>query len=420
MNATRRELLKAGLGSMTLLGLGATVPAFLARTARAEAPAAQPGGATNGRVLVVVQLTGGNDGLNTVIPHADPEYLKLRPTLGVKEKFHPLNETLALHPNLAAFKRLYDEGKLAVVNGAGYPNANRSHFRSMEIWHTASPNDANPGGWLGHYLDHVNKGSPLGISASNPLLAVNIGSETPQALIAGNAPVASLSNVNEYGIRTDNQTAFDAELENQVIANLNTQRGESPAMDFLARQATDAILAGKQLKQIASAYKPDAKYTGTPLSNSLLTIAQILAADMGTRIFYCQIGGFDTHSNQMYAHGNLLTQLSDAIAVFFEDMTVKGLADRVAVLCFSEFGRRARENDSRGTDHGAAGPVFLAGPGVKAGVHGAYPSLTELDSGDLKYTTDFRTIYAAILKDWLQADPAKVLPGEFQAAPVFA
>jgi uncharacterized protein (DUF1501 family) len=409
MKPTRRELLKAGLGSAGLLGIGATVPSFLAQAARAQATQPAAGVAANkGNVLVVVQLTGGNDGLNTVIPFGNDDYLKARPGIGIKDRFHALNDALALHPNLAAFKKVYDDGKLAVINGCGYPGANRSHFRSMEIWHTASPSDPQPGGWLGHYLDHYMRGS------GNPLAAVNIGADVPQALVAGGAPVASLTSVDNYGIRSDSYSPADAALKKKLIADLNAARTDSPAMEFLAQQATDAIMAGDDLKKLSGLYKPDAKYPGSPLALSLLTIAQILSADLGTRIFYCQQGGFDTHSNQPGYHAGQLTQLSDAIHAFHEDMTVKGLNDRVAVLVFSEFGRRVAQNGSYGTDHGAAGPVFLSGGKVKGGLHGAYPSLTDLDGGDLKYTTDFRTIYAAILENWLGASCETVIGKKFQ------
>src|SRR5438477_9670470 len=306
MNSTRREFLQVGLGGLAAVSIGATVPMLISRMAHAQTGAATT--ISNDNILVVVQLSGGNDGLNTVIPFTDDAYRKARPAIAIKDRLHILNDQLALNPGMGALKELFDDGKVAIVNGCGYPQPNRSHFRSMEIWQTANPREYQSDGWLGHYLDHALRGT------DNPFRAVNIGSQTPTALISGQTIVPSIQSVEDFRVRLDRATEFDSKMEEKIIRDLNKVREESPAMQFLSRQATNAIVSADQISKLAQNYKPDATYPRQGLGQQLQTIAQLITADFGTRVFYCQIGGFDTHANQTYIHEARLKEVSEAIA----------------------------------------------------------------------------------------------------------
>ncbi|HZZ42661.1 MAG TPA: DUF1501 domain-containing protein [Tepidisphaeraceae bacterium] len=404
MHTSRRQLLQVGLGSAAAIALSSSVPNFVSQFAYANAAANAD--ISNDNVLVVVQLTGGNDGLNTVIPYRSDEYHKGRPYIAIKDKYHTLSDQLALNPGMGAFKGLFDEGRLAVVNGCGYPDPNRSHFRSMEIWQTAETVKAKPDGWLGHYIDHCLRGT------DNPLKGVNVGSQLPQALVSDLAPVPCIQSLDDFRVRLDGAASQDVKLEEEIIRQLNEVRNQTPSLQFLSRQATNAIITADNLRKL-QAYKPDVTYP-YGLGKQLQLIAQLIDANMGTRIFYCQIGGFDTHANQPSQHQYQLNQVSESIAAFYKDLAAKGHGEKVAVMCFSEFGRRVAQNNSNGTDHGTAAPMFVVGGKVKGGLYGAYPSLSDLDSGDLKYTTDFRRVYATLLDKWLNVNSAEVLGNRFE------
>jgi len=407
-NTSRRELLKVGMSGLAVVSLSGTIPAFMSQFAFGT-PATNPT-VSNDNILVVVQLSGGNDGLNTVIPFASDVYHKARKNIGIKDRFHRLNDQLALNPGMGAFKKMFEDGKLAIVNGCGYPQPSRSHFRSMEIWQTANPMESEPCGWLGHYLDHAIRGTAV----DNPLRAINIGSELPQALVAESAPVPSIGSIEDFRIRYDASSEYDVKTADKILRDLNAVHDQSPALQFLSRQATNAIIAADQMKNLKG-YKADANYPYNSLGPQLRVIAQLIAGNFGTKLFYCETGGFDTHANQVNGHERTLGGVADSISAFLNDLTAKGVADKVTIMCFSEFGRRVQENGSNGTDHGAAGPVFVAGGKVKGGLFGSYPSLTDLDSGDLKYTTDFRRVYATLLDRWLNVDSADVLKNRFEA-----
>ncbi|MEA2734821.1 MAG: hypothetical protein QOE14_1272 [Humisphaera sp.] len=380
MQVSRREMLRVGLGGLAAISLGETMPAFVSKFAiNRGVMRASP--ISNDNILVIVQLSGGNDGLNTVIPVGDEAYFSARPTIGLTDRLHALENGLALNPAMSAFKELFDDGRLAIVNGCGYPNPNRSHFKSMEVWHTADPMKPQTSGWLGHYVDHLRRGTE-----SVSLRAINIGTELPQALVADHENVPSIPSVDG---------------------------GAPVAMEYLARQATNAVIDPGAIERAAARYRPDANYPGG-LGQQLRLIAQLIAANLGTKIFYCQISGFDTHANQLGQHERLLGNVSSAIAAFTNDMKSKGLGEKVAVMCFSEFGRRVNQNTSAGTDHGAAGPMFIVGGKVKRGIYGAHPSLTDLDDGDLKYTTDFRRVYATLLDRWLNTSSSAILNNTFE------
>src|SRR5438552_1316954 len=315
MTISRRKILRVGLGGLGVISLGGSIPAFVSKMAFAETVAGSK--AANDNILVVVQLSGGNDGLNTVIPHGNDAYLKARPVIGLKDRLHKLDDALSLNPGLTPFKQLFDDGKLAVINGCGYPQPNRSHFRSMEIWQTANPSKYEPTGWLGHYVDHVLRGT------EGLLKAVNIGPELPQALVADHEVVPSIQSVDDFKIRTDPNTSFDAKLEEQIIRQLNATKNSSPAVQYLSRQATDAIIEADEIRKVVAGYKPDADYPGG-LGQNLRLIAQLISGELGTKLFYCQTGGFDTHANQIGQHERLLNNVAASIQAFYNDMKKKG------------------------------------------------------------------------------------------------
>jgi uncharacterized protein (DUF1501 family) len=410
MKTSRRELFRVGCSGLAAVSIGSTLPAFVAKMAFAS-PAANPK-ISNDNILVVVQLSGGNDGLNTVIPYADDAYHKARPTIGIKDRYIKLNQALALNPGMSAFKDLYDSGNLAIINGCGYPKPNRSHFESMHIWHTADPENGTGNGWLGHYIDHCIRGTST--TSISPMTAVNIGAELPQALVADSAAVPSIQSIDDYHVKTEDATnPLDAKTEDQIIRDLNAVRSQSPALEFLSRQATNAIISTDQVRKLAAGYKADAEYP-YGLGAKLKLIAQLISGEFGTKVFYCETGGFDTHANQPGQHEQLWGNVTKSIAAFHKDIAAKGYAGKVTIMCFSEFGRRIGQNDSYGTDHGTAGPMFVIGDKLRPGIYGAYPSLTDTDSGDLKYTTDFRRVYATMLDNWLNADSRKVLNNSFE------
>lgn len=398
---TRREFLKRSVG---LAAVSWTVPAWLDRTANAADK-------TGDRILVVVQLSGGNDGLNTVVPYSNDTYHRARPQLRVKaDEVLKLNDEIGLNPRLAALKSLYDEGRVAVIQGVGYPNPNRSHFRSMEIWHTASDSDRfEKYGWIGRYFDNECKGD------ATPEVGVAIGSEAPQAFSNAGSRGISFTNPEAYkwnpGMHRD-ETLMQA--EQQAFKKLNATTTTAPGpLDFLTRTAMNAQVSSDRIREITRSYRSPGNYPNGDAS-SLRLVAGMIAGGLGARVYYCQLGGFDTHSGQVGRHPNLLQQWGDTVAAFYKDLKAQGNADRVMIVTFSEFGRRMAENASGGTDHGVAAPMFVIGGGVKAGVYGKHPSLTDLDQGDLKSHTDFRRVYATVLDGWLRADSEKVLGRKYE------
>lgn len=389
--STRREFLHRGLA---LAGAGATVPMLLQRTALAVE---RPGDAARGRsrraggderILVVVQLAGGNDGLNTVIPVRQDAYYRLRPHLAVpKSKALRLTDDLSLNPAAADLKRLYDDGHLAIVQGVGYPNPNRSHFRSTDIWETASPDNREHKGWIGRYFDHVCTGA----EPCPPARAVALTQQTPLALQGDRFAGIAFTNAQSLSWRGSRPREVADALDAQVSA------------DHVRRAARGASRGG---------------YPRGPFGASLELIARMIAAGLPTRVYYASLGGFDTHSGQATRHPQLLTQLAEGLRAFRDDLAHNGDLDRVLVMTFSEFGRRVAENASGGTDHGEAAPMLLVGSKVRAGAHGEHPDLERLHRGDVAFDVDFRRVYAAMLGTWLGADPSKVLGRGFTPLPV--
>jgi len=415
MTRNRRSFLKTSLASSTLVAMGSsTVPVFLSRSAVA-AGAAKEGE----RVLVVVQLLGGNDGLNTVVPHGIDGYNRARRFLRLPaSQIQKITPEIGLHPAMSAMARLAEKGKLAIVQGVGYPNPDRSHFRSMEIWETAKlENDAKSleTGWLGRALDA--QGRKVG---ADPL-GLHVGARTlPLALRTKKTEVPSLESLESYQLKitgTDQERKTTRKALSQ-LAQVE-RRSEDPLLGFIRQTTLSAYESSDRIEQLAKKPAGTTKYPNFGLARRLELIARIIKAGFGTRIFYTSLDGFDTHANQLGSHAALLTELSDSIGAFHEDLTAAGQADRVALLTFSEFGRRVQENASQGTDHGAAAPVFVAGPLAKAGLIGAHPSLDDLDDGDLKFHTDFRRVYAAVLGDWLGCKPEPVVGNGFDPLPIF-
>lgn len=408
--ATRRDFLK----NSTLLGFGATVPAFLGRTAFAARTADAPG--AKDTVLVVLQLTGGNDGLNTVIPFKNDTYYKIRPNIGIpKDQVKKLTDDVGLHPAMGELAKLYaDDAAVCVVQGVGYPNPSQSHFRSMDIWHAAGTAENLTDGWVGRAL----KAKPA------PSFHLAGGNESsPLALAGAPVRVPSINSLDDFKLKTAAASGADGAAQKGVITAVAGSSGGSGLLDFVARTQMNTYASSEKLAAIGKDYAPKATYPNTALANRLKLAAQLIDGGIGARIFYVAIDGFDTHAGQggaTGAHANLLQQVSDAVSAFVCDVSGHGHKDRVCVMTFSEFGRRAHENGSKGTDHGSGAPMLLVGGGVKGGVVGDHPSLTKLEEGNLVHATDFRTVYAAVLENWLGVPAKDVLGGEFKPADVFA
>lgn len=403
MNTSRRQFLARLAGGSAVLSLGGLVPEFLAQAALAEPPG---GGET---ILVVIQLTGGNDGLNTVVPYSHDEYRKARPKLAVTPAdVLKINDAIGFHPSARGFADLLDAGKLAVVQGVGYPNPNRSHFESMDVWHTCQRKGTpRSTGWLGRFLDATRKAADVDAPA------IHIGFEKqPLALAAEFVRVPSFGSPETFRL----QDGDGHQLRN-AIRNLAGRRPEpaDPLLGFLQSSTTSALAASDRIAEALRNYDTPVKYPESDLAVRLKTVAQLIDAGLKTRVYYVELDGFDTHSQQAAAHAALLRQLSDAVRAFVDDVAHHGHGDRTLVMSFSEFGRRVAENASGGTDHGAAAPMFLAGSPVRAGLVGEHPSLDDLEDGDVKFHTDFRQVYATLLDRWLGWSSKAVLGGEFKS-----
>jgi uncharacterized protein (DUF1501 family) len=413
MNATRREFLRTSLASGSLVSLGLTVPTFLSRTALA-APLADKKGAKD-TILVVIQLTGGNDGLNTVVPFGDPEYAKLRPTLKLPtNQLKKVNDQIGLHPSLDGLSKLLQDQALCIVQGVGYPNPNQSHFRSMDIWQAGSMAETTSEGWLGRALKQLPAPPAFHIAGPNET--------SPLALSGAPVRVPSIASLEDFQLHTATSSGILEKQHQRALMEqtARTTTAQSPGLlDFVQRTAANTYASSQRLQEIGKNYQPKAPYPNVPLANHLKLAAQLIDADLGARIFYVSIDGFDTHANQLDQHANLLRQLSDSMTAFYKDMAARGQQDRILMMTFSEFGRRPYENGSKGTDHGAAAPMFLVGPKVKAGLVGKHPSLTDHNMGNLKHTLDFRQVYAAILDKWLGVSSKEVLGEEFKHAEIW-
>lgn len=410
--STRREFLRRSGQGIGLLAFSPFAPQFLVQSTLAAEPAPEK----DRSILVLVQLAGGNDGLNTVIPYEDPEYYRLRPTLGIaKGEVLRLSDTLGLHPGCRPLHALFDDGKLAIVQNVGYPNPNRSHFRSTEIWETASDSNTFAAtGWIGRFLDNACAGLP---ADSRDPAAVHITNGVPQSFMSTRVhPTFGL--VPGAGRRRESEET--RQLLEAMVAPSSTGTGY-PGFDnaaFLRHTLMDTLVTEQKVQRVLGTYRPGSAYPGTPFAASLRNVAALIAAGLPTRIYFVSLSGFDTHSNQLNQQANLLTQLSSGLAAFQQDLEAHRLDGQVTTMTFSEFGRRPGENNSRGTDHGTAAPLFVMGSRVKGGFHGPAPSLQNLGRNqDLAFSTDFRRVYATALDRWLGCSSESVLQGRFESIP---
>ena len=368
--------------------------------------------ASNGKApaLVVIQLSGGNDTLNTMIPYNNNLYYDNRPVVSHEaDSVLPIDNDLAFNPNLAPVKDLWDQGKVAIINGIGYPSPNRSHFRSMDIWHTAEPDKIGRDGWLGLATKTMDPKS------ENVLTAINFGRGLPRALGVRGVPVASVGNLETYGLYPDLQDELLKKFTLEAFSQMyGTGEGGDAVMDFLGQTGSDALQGADILRTAPEKYSSSVEYADNPFAQNMKSISQVLQADLGTRIFYTQHGSFDTHAGEIPSHNKLWSDISGAIGDFQDDLREHGQEDDAIIFIFSEFGRRVKDNGS-GTDHGSGGTAFVIGNKVNGGLYGEYPSLEESKQleGDLHFNNDFRQSYSTILEQWLGIDPEPIVHGNF-------
>ena len=370
-------------------------------------------------VLVVVQLSGGNDFLNTVIPFTNGIYYDVRSYVGHKEgESLPFTDELAFHPNAEPFREIYNQGKMAIVQGIGYENSSRSHFRAMDIWHTCEPNAVATEGWLAKVIREIDPNS------SNPLTAVSFGKGLPRALAAPGVIATSVDNLDNYGLMTsiEDNTQRMAYLE--VFSRMYTPADEwmggrhesGVVMNYLANTGSGVLQGADMLKDVPSKYKSSVEYADNSIAKALRDVVRVHTAGLGTRVFYTQHGGYDHHAQEMPAHDRLMGELSQAIKDFMADLEEHNASEEIVVLVFSEFGRRMKDNGS-GTDHGSGGGAFIIGDRVNGGLYSEYPSIDPsewLNGEDLKHTFDYRGVYGTLLEQHLGLDPTEIVLGNFE------
>ena len=362
-------------------------------------------------VIVVLQLTGGNDYMNTVIPYNDPLYFENRPNVGyTTDEIIKIDDNLGFMPTMGPVKELYDQGKVAVIHGIGYPDSPRSHFRSMDIWHTCEPDKVGTEGWAGRVARELDP------NKENVLTAINFGHGLPRALAVPGVPVAAISDLGTYGLLTgisdQDQRAKALDLFSRMYS---PTVGGSFVTDYLRSTGTEAMIGADIVKVAPERYSSNVEYPSSAIAQHLRDIAQVYMADLGTRVFYTQHASFDTHAGEAAAHPQLWKDVSDGISAFFEDLKEHNTGENVIMYLFSEFGRRVRDNGS-GTDHGAAGVAFVIGDQVKGGMYGEYPSreAKDLEQGDLVPNYDFRGAYSTIVEDWFGMDATPIVNGNFE------
>ena len=365
-------------------------------------------------VLVVLQLTGGNDYLNTVIPYSNPLYRDNRPAVGVAEgRELQLDDKVGFHPEMAPIKNLYDKGQVAVIHGVGYPDSPRSHFRSMDIWHTCEPDKLGTEGWLGRATKDIDP------NKENVLTTVSFGAALFRALVMPGVPVACVDDLDSYGLLpgiTEQQQR--TKILDRFARLYSPVMGSSSVMDYLGQTGLDTLKGADILKEAPKMYSSTVEYPDTTIGAKLRGISQIHQAGFGTRILYCDHGSFDSHSNQVGMHDKLWKDTSEAVECFFDDLKEHDAADNVVMLMFTEFGRRVHDNGS-GTDHGAGGAAFIIGDAVNGGQYSEYPSLesNQLEQGDVVPNHDFRSIYSVLLEDWMGLDAKPIVEGSFEKLP---
>ncbi len=395
----RQFLTQAAVGS-AVVTFGANVPSVLCNAAE--------NAKSDQRVLVVIEMAGGNDGLNCVVPHSHSVYKQSRDALRIsKADTLTIDDELGLHPSLRGFADLLENNQLAVVQGVGYPNPNRSHFESMDIWHSCFRKDQpRNDGWVGRYLDVA------GLKQAADPPALHLGRDKqPFALMSRDIRVPSIQSLKQFRL-TENESV-DLKTAIRELSQQNNA-SDNDLLSFIQSSTSGAISASERMESASMKGSSTAKYPNSSLGKKLETVSKLIASGIDTRVYYVRIDGFDTHANQRDAHAALLRSVSEGVSTLVSDLNKRGDGDRVLVMCFSEFGRRVAENASDGTDHGTAGPVFFAGNKVSAGLIGDMPRLTDLEKGDLKYHTDFRSVYATVLENWFKTPSKEVLGGEFE------
>jgi len=403
----RRDLIKQ---SLAVVSLGVAVPGVFGRAVIAAAEE-KNGRSANGKTLVVVQLAGGVDGLNTVVPYTDTAYRSNRPNLGVPEQeLLPINDRIAFHPAFAEMKALFDGGKLAVIEGVGYPNPNFSHFKSMDIWQSADPEGTARNGWLGRYFEGLTD------HEGHPLDGLSVGRALPSSFESAKVALPAIESVETFSLQ-----APAGEGDKRTTSLLRLYDAYRPAKAQFAALLDATLDSAHQSSQdLASAhasYKPAVTYPQSSLASGLRLLAELIDSGKGgaspLRVGHVSLGGFDTHTQETANLNRLLNETSESLSAFWNDIEAHGHADDVIVMTWSEFGRRVRENAQNGTDHGSAGPMFVLGKAVKGGFYGEPPSLTDLDNGNMRFTTDFRGVYATLLEKWLESPAKEVLGKQF-------
>lgn len=424
MATTRRQFIKLGAGAVTL---SMVMPKVWLTDALAQTGSGR-------RIFVVIQANGGNDGLNTLVPYTDSAYKSLRPALAFKDselkdaggRSTIIDNSFGLHPSMGKVKELYDAGKVAIVNGVGYPSPNLSHFVSTDIWHTANTNAGQGDGWLGKYAD-------IALFGKSGLSAASIGNQLPKAFFGDKVVIPNITSFANYTFQTDARNRGDE--NNQVNTFNTTNRRDFPTGSFaeaLAATGVDAVSGAAQVETAIATYTSPVTYPiGTapnvnPLASALRMAAQLITTMPEANLLYVNFGGFDTHANQIGNqadpanklvgdHATLLRYFSEAVKAFYDDLAAHNLADNTVLMQWSEFGRRPRENASFGCDHGTTSQMFIIGNPVKGGIYGTQPSLTDLDqAGNMKFEVDFRSVYATLLDDWLGTDSQAVLGSRFE------
>lgn len=359
--------------------------------------------------VVVVQLSGGNDALNTLIPYNNELYYDNRPLVNIpQDKVLALDEQVGLNPALAPIKSLYDQGKVAVLQGIGYPSPNRSHFRSMDVWHTAETEVVGSDGWLGRAIRELDP------KAENVLTGVNFGRGLPRALYAKGVPVASVGNLETYGLFSDIKDESARNMALEAFSQMYGGAGKDMISQFISQTGQDALKGADILRTAPQKYSSSIEYGDNPIAQNMKSIAQVMTADLGTRVFYTQHGSFDTHAAEISSHTKLWEDVSGAVSDFMDDLKEHGKDKDTVVVLFSEFGRRIKDNGN-GTDHGSGGVAFVLGGDINGGLYGEFPSLRDEDQseGDMRFSNDFRETYATISERWMGLDPQIVANGNF-------
>jgi uncharacterized protein (DUF1501 family) len=392
------------LGAVSGLAVVANTETVFSRALAQTVLPGLPG--SSDRVLLVINFQGGNDGLNTVVPYGMADYYRFRPSLGVPQSdVLRIDDVVGLNPVLGPLKKMYDAGKVAIVQGVGYPDPDHSHFRSTEIWQTAQPKGYESTGWIGRYLDSA------GLPKDNLFNAVALNNVLPELMISKTTDVPAIDALRGYGLRSDSN-AGNREAFHEFVRD-TTVPFRSPFLAQVAEIEDHAQRGAEELPKLVAGYKVQATYPTTALGRSLALAAQIVGSKLGTRVLYIQHGSFDTHVTQKQTQDRLLADFANAIDAFYADLAAHGNDGRVLTMTFSEFGRRVPENASRGTDHGEAAPVFLIGGGVKGGLYGNHPDLAQLNMGNLPFSTDFRSVYATVIERWLGRPSAAIVGGSF-------